>query len=82
MSSSGAGSDPDWFGLIWSGPVRPASPLLWTNGRPGRSVTEILQKRHMRDTCSFSHHLCQSHRDRKGGCESRVPGVNSASHTC
>lgn len=62
--------------LVWSGlfPVRPTSPLLWTNGRPGRSVTEILQKRHMRDTCSFSHHLCQLDGDRReggvSGCES------------
>lgn len=78
---NGAGSDPDCLagsGLVWSGPVRPASSLLWTNGRPGRPVTEILQKRHMRDTCSFSRHLCQSHGD-GGMCH--VPGVNCASHT-
>lgn len=42
------GQDPIQIGLIWSGPVRPASPLLWTNGRPRRPVTEILQKRHER----------------------------------
>lgn len=85
MSPNGAGSDPDRLGWIWSGPAQPASPLLWTNGRPGRPVTEILQKRHMSNTCSFSHHLCQSHGGR-GGREGEdvchVPGVNSASLTC
>lgn len=58
-----------WLELVWSGPVWfssawPASLLLWTNGKHGRPVTEILQKRHMRDTCSFSH-LYGSHGDRK-----------------
>lgn len=62
MSPNEAGSDPDWLGwiLVWTGPVCLASLLLWTNGRLGRSVTEILQKRHMRDTRSLSRHLCQS----------------------
>lgn len=93
MSPNGAGSDPDCRGFIWSGLVlRDLPPLSCGRmGRPGRPVTEILQKRHIRDTCSFSHHLCQSHREGregKGGegevevCLCRVPGVNSASHTC
>lgn len=56
-----------WLDLVWFCPARPASPLLWMNGRPARPVTEILQKRHMWDTCCFSHHLCQSHGDWRGG---------------
>lgn len=77
----------DWsrlsaFGLVWSGPVRSTSPLLWTNGRPGRPVTEILLKRHMRDTCGFSHHLVSHKEDRKEGRVCRVLWVNSFSHTC
>lgn len=68
-----------WLELVWSGPVWfssawPASLLLWTNGKHGRPVTEILQKRHMRDTCSFSH-LYGSHGDRKekGGVGGLIP---------
>ena len=71
MSPNGAGSDPDCHGFIWSGLVLCDPPPLscgWM-GMPGRPVTEILQKRHMRDTCSFSHHLCQSHGGRRGGRE-------------
>lgn len=52
------------WNLVWSGPVRPASSLLWTNGRPGRPVTEIFQKRH--ETPAVSH-ICQSHRTRREG---------------
>lgn len=77
-----------WFYLVRSGPAWPASPLLWTNGEAGSpsywNTPEKTHKRHLQFlTSSLS--VTQG---RKGGegevevCLCRVPGVNSASHTC
>lgn len=62
--------------------VPPAFPLLWTNGRPHRSVTEILQKG-ARETSAVFHTILSVAQGGRGVCVYVfVPEVNSFSQTC
>lgn len=68
--------------LVWSGLILCDPPPL-SCGRMGGPVVQLLKysRKDTRDTCRFSHHLCQS-QGTGGEGECRVPGVNCASHTC
>ena len=82
MSPIAEGSDPARLGWIRSGPVRPASPLLWTNGRPRPpSYWNIPEKTHERHLQFLTTSLSVTRGNRREG-GLRVPAVNSASHTC
>lgn len=79
------GSNPDCHDWTRSGFVLCDLPPL-SCGWMGGLFAQLLKysRKETCVTCCFSHHLCQSHRDRGGGwggCR-RVPGVNSATHAC